>query len=61
MSSAGLFEPITLRGVTIPNRIVMPSMTTRLATADGVVTPELIRYYEARMRESVGDTCCAAA
>ena len=49
-----LFEPIALRGVDIPNRIVMPSMTTRLATPDGVVTPELIRYYVARAEGGAG-------
>jgi 2,4-dienoyl-CoA reductase-like NADH-dependent reductase (Old Yellow Enzyme family) len=49
-----LFEPISIRGVTIPNRVVMPSMTTRLATADGTVTPELIRYYLARAEGGTG-------
>ena len=49
-----LFEPITIRGVDIPNRIVMPSMTTRLATPDGAVTPELIRYYLARAEGGAG-------
>ncbi len=49
-----LFEPIVLRGVDVPNRIVMPSMTTRLATPEGVVTPELIRYYLARAEGGAG-------
>ncbi len=49
-----LFEPIVLRGIDIPNRIVMPSMTTRLATPEGVVTPELIRYYVARAEGGAG-------
>lgn len=49
-----LFEPIALRGVDIPNRIVMPPMTTRLATPEGVVTPELIRYYVARAEGGAG-------
>jgi 2,4-dienoyl-CoA reductase-like NADH-dependent reductase (Old Yellow Enzyme family) len=49
-----LFEPIAIRGVDIPNRIVMPSMTTRLATAEGAVTPELIRYYLARAEGGTG-------
>ena len=49
-----LFEPIALRGVDIRNRIVMPSMTTRLATPEGVVTPELIRYYAARAEGGAG-------
>ena len=51
---AKLFEPIALRGVDITNRIVMPSMTTRLATPEGVVTPELIRYYVARAEGGAG-------
>jgi 2,4-dienoyl-CoA reductase-like NADH-dependent reductase (Old Yellow Enzyme family) len=49
-----LFEPIAIRGVELPNRIVMPSMTTRLANPDGAVTPELIRYYEARAEGGTG-------
>lgn len=32
----------------------MPSMTTRLATPEGAVTPELIRYYEARAEGGTG-------
>lgn len=51
---AGLFDPITIRGVDIPNRIVMPPMTTRLAGADGEVTPELTAYYLERARGGVG-------
>src|SRR5215813_4841145 len=60
-----LFEPIVLRGVDIPNRIVMPSMTTRLATAEGAITAELIRYYEARAEGGAGlitvEMCSPAA
>jgi 2,4-dienoyl-CoA reductase-like NADH-dependent reductase (Old Yellow Enzyme family) len=49
-----LFEPITIRGVEIRNRIVMPAMTTRLADLDGGVTPELIDYYFARAQGGAG-------
>ena len=49
-----LFEPITIRGVEIPNRIVMPPMTTRLADPDGTVTEELIQYYLARAHGGTG-------
>ena len=45
---------MTLRGVEIRNRIVMPSMTTRLADPEGFVTPELIQYYLARAHGEVG-------
>ncbi|MFQ5897280.1 MAG: FAD-dependent oxidoreductase [Candidatus Methylomirabilia bacterium] len=51
---ATLFEPITIRGLEIPNRIVMPAMTTRLAAPDGAVTPELIQYYLARAAGGTG-------
>ena len=60
-----LFEPITIRGVEIPNRIVLPSMTTRLATAEGAVTSELIRYYTTRAEGGAGlvtvEMCSPAA
>ena len=51
---ATLFAPIEIRGLTIPNRIVMPPMTTRLAAPDGTVTPELIQYYVARAEGGSG-------
>src|SRR3990172_5599191 len=38
----------------IPNRIVMPPMTTRLAAPDGSVTPELIQYFVARAEGGAG-------
>jgi len=50
----GLFEPFAIRGLTVPNRIVMPAMTTRLAADDGTVTPEQIGYYAARARGGTG-------
>ncbi len=54
VSAARLFDPIELRGVTIPNRIVMPPMTTRLAAADGSVTRELTQYYVERAAGGAG-------
>lgn len=51
---ARLFDPIAIRGMEVPNRIVMPSMTTRLAAPDGEVTPELIRYFAARAQGGAG-------
>jgi 2,4-dienoyl-CoA reductase-like NADH-dependent reductase (Old Yellow Enzyme family) len=49
-----LFDPITLREMQIRNRIVMPSMTTRLADPEGFVTPELMQYYLARAHGETG-------
>jgi 2,4-dienoyl-CoA reductase-like NADH-dependent reductase (Old Yellow Enzyme family) len=47
-SSGALFTPVSIGGVEIPNRIVLPPMTTRLADEHGGVTDELLAYYRAR-------------
>ncbi len=49
-----LFSPFDLAGVRIPNRIVMPPMSTGLAGPDGEVTPEQIAFYRARVVGGVG-------
>ncbi len=50
----GLFSSIVVGGVEIPNRIVMPPMTTRLADHEGHVTDALVAYYRARALGGVG-------
>ena len=49
-----IFTPIKIGSVEIPNRIVMPSMGTNFAEADGSVGQRLINYYAARARGGVG-------
>ncbi len=49
-----IFTPLEVRGVTIPNRIVIPSMGTNYADASGRVTPKMMAYYEARARGGPG-------
>ena len=49
-----LFTPAKLGPITLPNRIVMASMTTRQADKDGYVTNGTLRYYQARARGGVG-------
>lgn len=49
-----LLEPLRIGPVELRNRVVMAPMTTRLGTAYGYVTEELIAYYEARARGGVG-------
>jgi dimethylglycine catabolism A len=49
-----LFSPVTIGGVEVPNRIVMPPMTTRLADDEGHVTDALLAYYRARALGGVG-------
>jgi 2,4-dienoyl-CoA reductase-like NADH-dependent reductase (Old Yellow Enzyme family)/thioredoxin reductase len=49
-----LLEPVKIGPLTIKNRIMLPAMFTRLATADGVVTQKLMDYYAERARGSMG-------
>lgn len=35
-----ILQPLTVRGMTIPNRIVMPPMGTNFATAGGELSDE---------------------
>ncbi len=52
--TAELFSPGWIGGLEVPNRIVMPSMTTRLADAEGFVSDDALAYYIARARGGVG-------
>jgi 2,4-dienoyl-CoA reductase-like NADH-dependent reductase (Old Yellow Enzyme family) len=49
-----LLTPARIGPVEIPNRIVMPPMTTRTADAEGYVTDDTLAYYLARARGGVG-------
>ncbi|WP_154949816.1 oxidoreductase [Klebsiella grimontii] len=49
-----LFSPLTINGMTIKNRIIMPPMGTNLASMNGEVTQEQIDYYELRARGGTG-------
>jgi len=49
-----LFEPISLGGMKLRNRLVMPPMVTNLATGEGYVTEQTIGYYEERAKGGVG-------
>ncbi|WP_296259687.1 MULTISPECIES: FAD-dependent oxidoreductase [unclassified Pseudomonas] len=57
-----LFEPLKLRSLTIPNRIVMAPMSTNLASRDGNVTAQQIAFYQARAEGGTGmiivEFCC---
>lgn len=41
-----ILEPLKIKGVTIPNRIVFPAFQTNYATPEGFVTDRLLRMYE---------------
>ncbi|HYC44186.1 MAG TPA: NAD(P)-binding protein [Burkholderiales bacterium] len=49
-----LFTPAAIGAVEIPNRIVMPAMTTRLADREGFVTDSTIAYFGARAEGGTG-------
>jgi dimethylglycine catabolism A len=49
-----LLTPARIGAVEVPNRIVMPPMTTRTANAEGYVTEDTLAYYLARARGGVG-------
>jgi dimethylglycine catabolism A len=49
-----LLTPARIGAVEIRNRIVLPSMTTRGADAEGFVTEETLAYYQARVAGGVG-------
>ncbi|MBI2304328.1 MAG: NADH:flavin oxidoreductase [Chloroflexi bacterium] len=51
---SGLLDPITVKGITLKNRIVMPPMANNMATPEGEVTEKHLRHYEARARAGVG-------
>ena len=48
-----LFEPLTIRGMTIPNRIVMAPMT-RSFSPDGIPGQDVADYYARRSDADVG-------
>ena len=49
-----LFSPITINGLTLPNRVVMMPMGSDLAGHTGELTDEHIKYYEKRARGGTG-------
>ena len=50
----GLLTPITIRGRTLRNRIVMPPMASHLSPPDGSVTPAHLARYVPRAAAGVG-------
>ena len=49
-----LFNPVTLGGLFIRNRLAMSQLTMNYATEEGFVTQKLIRYYLERARGGAG-------
>lgn len=49
-----LFQPITINGMTVKNRLVMPPMGTNFANPDHSVSEKYKRYFEERAKGGVG-------
>lgn len=49
-----LFSPINIGSMTLPNRIVMAPMNSRLGNSDGTISKSLAGYYEARAKGGTG-------
>lgn len=49
-----LFDPFTLNGLTLPNRICVPAMVTRLCGEDGFVNQDITDRYTAFARGEAG-------
>lgn len=47
-----LFDPITIHGLSLSNRLVMPPMATRMADENGLMTDEACEYYREHARYS---------
>jgi 2,4-dienoyl-CoA reductase-like NADH-dependent reductase (Old Yellow Enzyme family)/thioredoxin reductase len=49
-----LFQPLKVKNITIPNRLVMSAACTEYGTKDGYVTDRLINYYAERAKGGTG-------
>jgi 2,4-dienoyl-CoA reductase-like NADH-dependent reductase (Old Yellow Enzyme family) len=54
MSLDALFSPVSINGLTLPNRAVMPAMGTGYGNPDGTVSDRLVQYLARRARGGVG-------
>jgi 2,4-dienoyl-CoA reductase-like NADH-dependent reductase (Old Yellow Enzyme family) len=61
MAYERLFSPITLKGVTFPNRIMRTAMVCGLATEDGHVTDEIKARYQREAKGGMGFLVVEAA
>lgn len=49
-----IFEPLTVKRMTLKNRVIMPPMGTNFANMDGSFNNEHITYYEQRAKGGTG-------
>ncbi|MBW2207352.1 MAG: NADH:flavin oxidoreductase [Deltaproteobacteria bacterium] len=61
MDYTNLFSPMTIKGLTFPNRIQRTSMVSGLATEDGHITDDLIKRYQREAQGGAGSIVVEAA
>ena len=49
-----LFSPITIKGMELKNRVILPAMGTKFAGKASYVTPQLVNYHVARAKGGCG-------
>ena len=49
-----LFSPITIKGMELKNRVILPAMGTKFAGKASYVTPQLVNYHVARVKGGCG-------
>lgn len=49
-----LFSPITIKGMELKNRVILPAMGTKFAGKASYVTPQLVNYHLARVKGGCG-------
>lgn len=49
-----IFEPITIKNLTLPNRLIVSAMRTNMVNADGIIDERYIAYHEAKARGGWG-------
>lgn len=49
-----IFEPITIKNMTLPNRLIVSAMRTNMVNADGIIDDRYIAYHEAKARGGWG-------
>lgn len=49
-----LLQPIKVKNLTIPNRVVLPPMGTVLTNPDGSVGERLLAFFERRVKSGAG-------
>lgn len=54
MAYENLFRPISIRGLTLRNRVVFPAMATKMIRTGGYMTQKLTDYHVARVRGGAG-------